>query len=167
MKRAAIAFGVSLLACATQAAEAPPNGFSFAGSWQCAGAFHGNGKRHVSRFEGRQVLGGSWTELVEEDIEPAGYKGHYLIGWDKGRKAMLEFQASNFGGTSFTSVQGWQDGVLTMVSETPMPTGAPYVASRFVYRVTGKDFSIDWEVQRTAGSAWTPADHLLCSRQAV
>jgi hypothetical protein len=166
MKHVAIALGLSLFVGTACAAEAPPAGFAFTGAWHCEGSFHGNGKRHVSRFEGRQILDGNWTELVEEDIEPVGYKGTYLIGWDKGRKAMLEFQVSNFGGTSFASDQGWHDGVLTMVSDTPMPVGTPYVASRFVYKVAGPNaFSIDWEVQRVTAGEWTPADHLACSRK--
>jgi hypothetical protein len=62
---------VCLLACMPLAAAQgskplsalPPEGFSFNGSWDCAGSF-GNKTEHRATFTGAVILEGKWLELT-------------------------------------------------------------------------------------------------------
>ena len=144
----------------------PTNGFQFTGTWDCDGAFH-NAKVHKAVFTGTLILGSKWLELTEQDVEPAtGYLAKYLIGYDSQQKHLVEFDANNFGAATYTSEQGWQNDVLTMISPVSQDAKMPYAANRFLYSITGKDsFTVDWQVSKTADLNWTPADHLTCKRR--
>jgi len=157
------------LARAQKAAPLPvfPDGFQFAGNWDCDGAF-GNGKAHKSTYTAAVILNGKWLELGEQDVEPAtGYLAKYLIGYDPQQKQLVEFDANNFGAATYASPEGWHDGVLAMTSPVTRQAGAPYAANRFVYTVSGPDgFTVDWQVSRTAARNWIGSDHLACQRRA-
>ena len=143
----------------------PGGGFKFEGAWDCAGAF-GNGKTHRSTYSGGVILGGKWLELGEQDIEPAtGYLAKYLIGYDAEQKRLVEFDANNFSAATYSSSNGWQNGVLTMTSPVSTDAKAPYAANRFVYSIAGTDsFTVDWQIEKTATSSWVTSDHLVCKR---
>jgi hypothetical protein len=143
----------------------PDSGFKFQGAWDCAGAF-GNGKTHRSTYTGSVILGGKWLELGEQDIEPAtGYLAKYLIGYDAQQKRLVEFDANNFGAATYSSPNGWQNGVLTMTSPISEDAKAPYAANRFLYSITSTDsFTVDWQIEKTAASSWVTSDHLVCKR---
>lgn len=143
----------------------PPDGFAFAGTWDCTGAM--GTRTHRSTFTGSVTLAKTWLELTEQDLEPAtGYVATYLIGYDSERHQLVEFDANNFGASTYTSTDGWHDRVLTMTSAVSPAGSAAYVANRFRYSVTGTDsFTMDWEISRTAALQWVPADHLACQRR--
>lgn len=143
----------------------PAGSFQFQGSWDCAGSF-GSGKAHRSTFTGSVILGGKWLELTEQDIEPAtGYLAKYLIGYDAEKKRLVEFDANNFGAATYTSAEGWQNGVLTMTSSVSDDAKAPYAANRFLYSIAAPDtFTVDWQVSKTPALNWVASDHLVCKR---
>jgi hypothetical protein len=146
-------------------AAIPPGAFQFEGTWDCAGAM-GNGKTHKSVFTGSVILGGKWLELTERDIEPAtGYLAKYLIGYDPQQKRLVEFDANNFGAATYTSADGWVNGVLTMTSPVAEDPKAPMAANRFLYSITAQDcFTMDWQIGKTSALNWMPSDHLVCKR---
>jgi hypothetical protein len=138
----------------------PPDGFSFEGTWACDGHF-GNGKLHRSTYEGSSTLGGSWLQLKEVDLEPAGYQGLYLIGYDKTKGHVVEFDANNFASATYTS-DGWKDKSLTLSSASDPDPKA--LANRFVFRISdATHFSVDWEVNQQ--NVWRASDHLDCSHE--
>ena len=143
----------------------PPGGFKFDGAWACEGEFRG-GKVHKAAFTGTTILNNTWLELTERDVEPAtGYEAKYLIGYDSQQKQLIEFDANNFGAATYTSADGWQNGVLTMTSAVSQDAKQPYVANRFVYSIAGPDgFTVDWQISRATPLNWTTADHLACKR---
>ena len=153
----------------------PPQNFQFAGSWDCEGAF-GNGQAHKSSYAGAIVLGGKWLQLEETDLQPAThYVAEYLIGYDSQQKRLVEFDANNFGAAVYTSDEGWHDGVLIMTSpvlpdmkapDTKAPdTKASYAANRFMFSIHGPDnFTVDWQISKTAALDWIQSDHLACKR---
>ena len=143
----------------------PPDGFTFAGTWDCVGAMHET-RVHKATFTGAVVIGGKWLELSEQDVEPAtGYIAKYLIGYDSQQKRLVEFDANNFGAAVFTSAEGWQDRVLTMTSSVDQTGQGAFAANRFVYTIVAADaFTVDWQVSKTAALNWTPSDHLRCQR---
>ena len=160
------ALAAGMLAQAPPQLSALPSGdFKFTGNWSCEGAF-GNHKVHRSTFTGAVVLGGKWLELAEEDVEPAtGYVAKYLIGYDSQARQIVEFDANNFGAATYSSVEGWRAGVLTMTSAVSTDSKVPYAANRFIYTTVGQDtFLVDWQVSRTATLNWVGADHLVCKR---
>lgn len=144
-------------------AALPASGFQFQGQWDCAGAF-ANGKTHRSSFTGNVILAGKWLQLTEQDIEPAtGYVAEYLIGYDGQQKRLVEFDANNFGAATYSSADGWVNGVLTMTSAVSDDPKAPYAANRFVYSATAADtFTVDWQIRKSSASNWMNADHLVC-----
>jgi hypothetical protein len=144
----------------------PPGGFDFTGTWDCAGTF-GNGKTHRATFTGTTILGGTWLELTEQDVEPAtGYLAKYLIGYDSQQHRFVEFDANNFGAATYSSDAGWQDQVLTMTSPVSPDAKAPYAANRFLYSVKDPDtFLVDWQISKTAALDWIRSDHLSCRRR--
>lgn len=146
-------------------AAIPPGNFQFEGTWDCAGSM-GNGKTHRSVFNGAVILGGKWLELTERDIEPAtGYLAKYLIGYDSQQKRLVEFDANNFGAATYSSADGWVNGVPTMTSPVSEDAKASYAANRFQYSITAPDtFTMDWQVSKTPALSWTPGDHLVCKR---
>jgi hypothetical protein len=158
----AFAFAASIASAQIPPAASPatpPNGFTFDGKWACSGHF-GNGKQHRSSYEGSSVLGGSWVQLKEVDREPAGYQGLYLIGYDKPKNQVVEFDANNFGSAVYTS-GGWQSGTLTLTSSDP---DSKALKNRFVFRIADTaHFSVNWEVNQTG--EWKAADHLDCSQE--
>jgi hypothetical protein len=144
----------------------PPEGFQFAGTWDCEGTF-GNNQVHKSIFTGTVILGGKWLELTEQDTQPAtGYLAKYLIGYDSQQMRLVEFDANNFGAATYFSEEGWQNRALTTTSAVSQNAKAAYAANRFVYSLAGKDtFNVDWQISRTATLNWIPADHLVCKRR--
>jgi hypothetical protein len=143
----------------------PLGDFQFQGSWDCAGAF-GNGKTHKSIYTGSVILGGKWLELTEKDTQPAtGYLAKYLIGYDSEQRRLVEFDANNFGAATYTSADGWQNGVLTMTSPVSENPKAPFATNRFVFSISAQDaFTVDWQIEKTAASNWVTSDHLACRR---
>jgi hypothetical protein len=152
---------VNLQAASPQSPATPPNGFSFEGKWTCSGQF-GNAKQHRSRYEGSSILGGTWLQLKEVDIEPAGYESLYLISCDKTKNRVIEFDASNFGSAVYMG-EGWQNGTLTLTS---LPDPDPKaINNRFVFHVLDATrFSVNWEVN--GANQWKTSDHLDCNRGA-
>ena len=129
----------------------PPGGFQFAGTWNCTGAM-GNGKPHRSTFTGNVILG-------------TGYLAKYLIGYDSQQKRLVEFDANNFGAATYSSADGWVDGVLTMTSAVTDDLKAPYAANRFLYAIAPADtFTMEWQISKTSALNWTRGDHLVCKR---
>ncbi len=119
----------------------------------------GNRTPHHSTYEGSTILGGRWTQLTEVDIQPSGYVGRYLIGYDSTKRAVREFDANNFG-YGFYSSDGWHGSSLTLVSTDVASYPTP---NRFVYTVGGpSDFTVEW--QRRDKGAWKTGDRLLCRR---
>ena len=166
--RLCIMVAIAGLAARAQQDKPPsaiPPGFHVEGSWNCAGAF-GNGKTHRSTMTGAVVVGAKWLELTEQDIEPAtGYLAKYLIGYDAQQKRLVEFDANNFSAATYTSAEGWQNGVLAMTSAIDNNPKAPYAANRFLFSVVNPDaFTMDWQISRTAQLNWAPGDHLVCKR---
>lgn len=167
-----MAYGCLLLLGFTAAAQekkplpAVPEGFQFAGAWDCEGTFRDN-KVHKAVFTGSLILGDKWLELSEQDIEPAtGYLAKYLIGYDSEQKRLVEFDANNFGAATYSSQEGWQNRVLTMTSPISDDSKAPYAANRFLYSITGiNTFTVDWQISKTPTLNWTQADHLACRRR--
>ena len=143
----------------------PPENFQFSGSWDCEGTFRG-GQVHKSSYTGAIVLGGKWLELGETDLQPAThYVAEYLIGYDSQQKRLVEFDANNFGAAVYTSEDGWRDGVLIMTSPVLQDTKAPYAANRFMFSIHGPDnFTVDWQISKTAALEWIQSDHLACKR---
>lgn len=143
----------------------PPDGFQFAGTWDCEGAF-ANAQLHKSIFKAATILDDKWLELTEQDVQPAtGYVAKYLIGYDSEEGRLVEFDANNFGAATYFSQEGWKNRVLVMTSPVSQSTKASYVANRFLYSITDQNtFTVDWQVSKTAALNWTPADHLACKR---
>jgi hypothetical protein len=176
MKRIMLGFLLALCWWAPMAPASPPEsnalpvlpaeGFQFAGKWDCEGTFRNN-QVHKSLYTGEVVLGGKWLELSEQDTQPAtGYLAKYLIGYDPQQKRLIEFDANNFGAATYSSDEGWKNGVLTMTSPISQDAKTAYAANRFVYSVAEKDaFTIDWQISRTATLNWIVADHLSCKRR--
>jgi hypothetical protein len=145
----------------TSSPATPPDGFSFEGKWACDGHF-GNGKLHRSTYEGSSILAGSWLQLKEVDLEPSGYQGLYLIGYDKTKDHVVEFDANNFASAIYTS-EGWKDKSLAL-SSVPDPNPKALV-NRFVFRIADSThFSVDWEVSQS--NEWKVSDHLDCAHEA-
>lgn len=163
-------FGMSSAGAGALAAG-PPHGVSaeaerLAGSWQCSGHFH-SGRVHRSTYTGSVILGGTWLQLAETDIEPTtGYTALYLLGFDAQRRRDVMFDASNAGAATYASAEGWHAGVLTLSSDDA-GEGAPYRFNRFVYRLLEPSgFSVTWQVRRTPGAEWLTGDELTCRGKA-
>jgi hypothetical protein len=138
----------------------PPGGFTFTGTWDCSGSFVRSGKVHRSTYAGRNLPGDTWVELTETDIEPKGYVGHYLIGYDTSKKQVVELDANNAGYAVYTS-PGWQDRSLTLTSTETVSYSVP--SNRFVFETKSVDtFSVTWETN--GGSGWMASDRLNCQR---
>jgi hypothetical protein len=138
----------------------PPDGFSFTGAWNCSGSFPQSGKVHRSAYVGKSVAGDDWIELVETDIEPKGYVGHYLIGYDASKKQIVELDANNAGYAIYAS-PGWQDRSLILTGTETVSYLAP--KNRFVFEVKAADaFDVTWETN--GGSGWVASDRLNCQR---
>jgi hypothetical protein len=104
---------------------------------------------HRSTYEGRSAAGDNWIELVETDIEPEGYVGYYLIGYDASKKQMVEIDANNAGYAIYTS-PGWQDRSLTLTSTETVSYSVP--KNRFVFETRSADaFSVTWETNGGPG----------------
>jgi len=159
-------YGIAQSPAPEKLAVLPAGGFKFEGEWTCEGGFRG-GKVHKAAFTGTSILNGTWLELTERDVEPAtGYQAKYLIGYDSQQKQLVEFDANNFGAATYTSADGWQNGVLTMTSAVSQDAKQPYAANRFLYSIAGANgFTVDWQISRTATLDWIPADHLACKRK--
>jgi hypothetical protein len=157
---AVVALGLAISAFAQEPALQAPGGFVFDGVWACSGSFVRNGKPHRSTYEGRSVPGSTWIELVETDIEPKGYVGRYMIGYDSGKKQLFELDANNAGYAIYTS-PGWQDRSLILTSTETVSYSVP--KNRFVFHTTSPDtFDVAWETE--TGSGWAAADRLSCER---
>ncbi len=143
-----------------------PEGFDFTGNWECGGAMS-NHRVHSATFAGELILTEKWLELSEKDVEPAtGYVAKYLIGDDAEHKRLIEFDANNFGAAVYSSMEGWQNHILTMTSSISENGKLPYIANRFVYSVSDSNtFIVDWQTSKTSSLDWVVSDHLLCKRQ--
>jgi hypothetical protein len=138
----------------------PPGGFTFNGTWDCSGNFVRSGKPHRSTYVGRSVAGDNWTELIPTDIDPKGYVGHYLIGYDAAKKLVVELDANNAGYAIYTS-PGWQDRSLILTMTDIVSYSVP--KNRFVFETkSGNTFSVTWETD--SGSGWAASDRLNCQR---
>jgi hypothetical protein len=118
----------------------PQNGFSFDGKWSC-------------------TVGGSWLQLRETNLEPAGYQGLYLIGYDKAKNQVVGFDANNFGSAIYVG-PGWRSSALTLTSVPDLNPKA--LEKRFVFPIANAShFSVNWEVNQK--NQWMVPDHLECS----
>ena len=141
---------------------AGPNGFTFIGEWECKGQFL-NGKPHESHYSAEQVLGDSWLQLSEKDINPPGYLSQYFIRFDPEQKLYINEDLNNFGYARYTS-PGWQDAKLVFTS-TEAHYAQPLPENRFVYTVTGpKSFDVSWESRRDKNSDFKSSDTLHCQQ---
>jgi hypothetical protein len=152
---------VASLSFAGDSPLASPDGFTFSGTWNCSGHFIRSGKVHRSTYEGKGMAGDAWIELIETDIEPKGYVGHYLIGYDTGKKQIIELDANNAGYAIYTS-PGWHDRSLTLTSTGSGSYSGP--SNRFVFETKSADaFSVVWETN--SDSQWVASDQLNCQRE--
>jgi len=128
-------FGVAVSQTPTRTPATPPVGFTFDESWSCRGTFQNN-KQHLSHYEGKTILAGTWTELTEQDSEPApGYVAKYLIGYDSLKKLVVDFGADNSGAQVSSSDTGWVGNGLALTSEVMHYPQVPYEQTRKVFRV--------------------------------
>lgn len=99
-------------------------------------------------------------QLKEVDLEPAGYQGPYIIGYDKTKNQVIESDTKNFGNAIHTS-DGWQNGTLTLI----LLTDAKALNNRFAFHLADTTHrSVDWEVNRA--NEWKKSDHLDCTHEA-
>jgi hypothetical protein len=141
---------------------AGPGGFTFEGKWDCAGSFVQSGRAHRSTYEGRPASGSGWLELVETDIEPRGYVGHYLLRYDASTKQVIELDA-NSAGFAIYAGPGWEGETLTLTGTATVSYAVP--KNRFVFEVKSpEEFSVTWETN--PGADWAAADKLSCHRAA-
>jgi hypothetical protein len=142
----------------------PPDGFSFAGDWQCAGSFSGSGRQHRSVYHGESSTDGKWLDLIETDIEPKGYVGRYELGTDPGHGKLVFIDMNSAGYAIFDS-PGW-DGQTLTVTRTDLPhASATTPKSRFLYTVQDpQHFDVEWQIQKEG--AWAPGDIQHCAAQA-
>ncbi|MDQ3744727.1 MAG: MBL fold metallo-hydrolase, partial [Acidobacteriota bacterium] len=116
-----------------------------------------------STYEGRSAPNGEWVVLDEVDIEPTGYAGHYLLGYDANKKQVVELDTNNAGYALYTS-PGWQERSLVLTSTGEGSYAVP--KNRFVYTVAAADsFTVSWETYKA--SQWHTADLLRCRRTSV
>jgi hypothetical protein len=145
---------------AQQALPPGPDGFTFAGEWDCNGQFV-NGRPHHSHYSAEAVLGGAWMQLAETDITPPGYLSRYLFRFDAVQKVYIDEDINNFGYARYTS-PGWQDAKLIFTS-TEAHYAQPLPENRFVYTVTGPEsFDISWESRRDKSSDFKSSDVIHC-----
>jgi hypothetical protein len=152
--------GVVVPSIARSQELAGPGGFTFLGKWECSGNFARGGKTHRSTYEGRNVAGSAWLELIETDIEPKGYVGQYLLHYDSGMKQVVELDANNAGYAIYNG-PGWEGRSLVLTSSGTGSYSGP--KNRFVYETSSaEEFSVRWET--STGAEWAPSDRLICRR---
>jgi hypothetical protein len=141
----------------------PPDGFSFAGYWQCAGSFPGNGRQHRSVYHGEASPDGKWVDITETDIEPKGYVGRYELGTDAGQDKLVFIDMNSAGYAIFES-PGWAGHTLTVTSTDVSHNSSGATKNRFLYTVHDtQHFDVEWQIQK-AGT-WAASDIQHCSAQ--
>jgi hypothetical protein len=140
-----------------------PDGFSFAGYWQCSGIFSGGGRQHRSIYHGESSADGKWV-LTETDIDPQGYVGRYELGTDAGH-AKLVFIDMNSSGYAIFESPGWDGHTLTVTSTDDLHYSSAAPKNRFLYTVNDpQHFDVEWQYQKAG--VWAAGDVLHCSTQA-
>jgi hypothetical protein len=115
------------------------------------------------------VSADKWIELMQKDLDPAGYDADMLIGYDENKKDLVNFVADNRGYAVLRS-PGWQGRFLTLTmtgegSYQGFAAEKPLPISRVTYEAKSADaFSLRWEVRK--GSEWKLDDSLDCVRPA-
>lgn len=141
----------------------PPDGFSFAGYWQCSGSFPGNGRQHRSVYHGEASADGRWVDLTETDIEPKGYVGRYELGTDAGDDKLVFIDMNSSGYAIFDS-PGWNGHTLTVTSTDVLRYASAAPKNRFLYTVNDpQHFDVEWQYQ--IAGAWASGDLLHCAAQ--
>jgi hypothetical protein len=159
-------FGISVYA---QSPLFGPDGFAFTGKWSCDGHFTEHGKSHVHRvlYEGKTVSDGKWINLSQKDIEPVGYDGDFLMGFDSNSKEIVAFVGDNHGYAMLTG-PGWQGQSVTLTmtgqaSYEGFSKEKPLPLSRVTYQVKSADvYTVTWEAQEA--QKWNEDDFLTCKR---
>jgi hypothetical protein len=126
-------------------------------------------KAHVHRvlYEGRTVSDGKWIDLSQNDIEPPGYNGDFLMGYDSNNKEMVAFVGDNHGYAMLTG-PGWQGQSVTLTmtgqaSYEGFSKAKQLPISRVTYQVKSADvYTVTWEVQEA--QKWNEDDFLTCKR---
>jgi hypothetical protein len=141
----------------------PPDGFSFAGYWQCSGSFAASGREHRSVYHGESSADGKWVDLTETDIEPKGYVGRYELGTDASHEKLV-FIDMNSSGYGFFDSPGWDGRTLIVTSTDVLPNASAAPKKRFLYTVHDPaHFDVEWQVQKSG--TWAPSDLQHCSAQ--
>lgn len=141
-----------------------PAGFSFSGDWDCSGTFPGNGKSHRSTYHGEQSADGRWTDLIETDIDPKGYVGHYSITSDEGGTKTVLIDTNNAGYAIFGG-SAWQGNRLMVTTDVVHYT-SPIAKNRFIYTaLDSRHFDVEWQVEK--GTQWLSGDLLHCAKKDV
>jgi hypothetical protein len=141
----------------------PPDGFSFAGYWQCFGSFPASGRLHRSIYHGESSADGKWVDLTETDIEPKGYVGRYELGTDAGHDKLVFINMNSAGYGIFES-PGWDGQTLTVTSTEVLRYSSAAPKNRFLYTVNDpQHFSVEWQYQKADG--WVSGDLLHCAAQ--
>jgi hypothetical protein len=138
-----------------------PDGFSFAGYWQCSGNFVGSGREHRSLYHGEFSADGKWMDLTETDIEPKGYVGRYELGTDASHDKLVFINMNSAGYAIFES-PGWDGHTLTVTSTEVLHYSSAAPKNRFLYTVHDPHhFDVEWQIQK-AGT-WAPGDVQHCT----
>jgi hypothetical protein len=141
----------------------PPDGFSFAGYWQCSGSFPGSGALHRSVYHGEPSADGKWLDLTETDVEPKGYVGRYELGTDAGHDNLVFINMNSSGYGIFDS-PGWDGHMLTVTSTEVLRYSSAAPKNRFLYTVNDpQHFDVEWQYQKAG--AWASGDLLHCAAQ--
>jgi hypothetical protein len=159
---------MSLTVCLPQAisesTSLTPSGFSFAGYWQCTGAFPASGRQHRSIYHGESSADGKWVDLTETDIEPKGYVGRYELGTDASHDKLVFIDMNSAGYAIFDS-PGWNGHTLTVTSTEVLHYASAAPKNRFLYTVQDpQHFDVEWQFDKAG--AWASGDLLHCSAQA-
>jgi hypothetical protein len=139
----------------------PPDGFSFAGYWQCSGIFPGSGREHRSVYHGESSPDGKWLDLTETDLEPKGYVGRYELGTDAGHDKLVFIDMNSSGYAIFDS-PGWDGSKLTVTSTDVLRYSSAAPKNRFLYTVNDpQHFDVEWQYQKAG--AWASGDVMHCA----
>jgi hypothetical protein len=141
----------------------PPDGFSFAGYWQCSGSFVDSGRNHRSVYHGESSADGKWVDLTETDIEPKGYVGRYELGMDASQDKLVFINMNSSGYGVFDS-PGWDGHTLTVTSTDVLHYSSAAPKNRFLYTVRDpQHFDVEWQIQKSG--AWAAGDVQHCVAQ--
>ena len=137
----------------------PPDGFSFQGSWQCAGPA-GGGTLKVSKPSNAKnwhsrSLASTWTEIRETDQDLVG---DYFVAYDRDKHQFIMIDAGDPAYAAY-STDGWRGGELTLTSEETerMPR------HRLVYKIESRNqFEVIFGLWESA--SWVTSSSSTCHK---